>query len=96
MNLPVTTIRHECRQVIAINVSPIHAEEKYRLNIMGVAMRTYNFMSHANIFKDIAECDLLIEPQGLDKYANTDLDKAEEIFTCGYDTACRVLFENKR
>lgn len=36
-------------------------------------------------------CDLLIEPYNLEGYSNTELEKAEEIFEQGYNTASEVL-----
>ena len=88
MNLPVSTIRNECEKVVAVNVSPLMAE-KYKMNI--VAMRSYHFMFRANTFPERDNCDLLIEPYNLEGYSNTELEKAEEIFEQGYNTASEVL-----
>lgn len=90
MNLPVSTIRHECEKVIAVNVSPLMAE-KYKMNIVSIAMRSYHFMFRANTFPERETCDLLIEPYNLEGYSNTELEKAEEIFEQGYNTASEIL-----
>ena len=90
MNLPVSTLRHECERVVAINVSPLVASE-YKMNIVNIAMRAYNFMFRANTFPQRESCDLLIEPYNLHGYSNHELEKAEEIFEQGYNTANETL-----
>lgn len=86
MNLPVSTIRRICEKVVAINVSPLMAP-KYKMNIMSIAMRSYNFMFRSNAIPEREKADLLIEPYNLAEYSNTELQKAEEIFLQGYQTA---------
>ena len=90
MNLPVSTLRRICDKVVAINVSPIMAED-YKMNIVSIAMRSFHFMFRANTFPEREKCDLLIEPYNLYGYSNTELEKAEEIFEQGYNIANGVL-----
>ena len=90
MNLPVSTIRRICDKVVAINVSPIMAED-YKMNIVSIAMRSFHFMFRANTFPEREKCDLLVEPYNLYGYNNTELEKAEEIFGQGYQTANNII-----
>ncbi len=90
MNLPVSTIRRICEKVVAVNVSPLMAP-KYKMNIVSIALRSYNFMFRANAFPEREKADLLIEPYNLAGYSNTELEKAEEIFMQGYNTANEIL-----
>ena len=90
MNLPVSTIRRICNKVVAVNVSPLMAS-KYKMNIVSIAMRSYNFMFRANTFPEREKADLLVEPYNLEGYSNTELKKAEEIFMQGYKTANNLL-----
>lgn len=90
MNLPVSTIRRICDTVVAINVSPLMAT-KYKMNIVSIALRSYNFMFRANAIPEREKADLLIEPYNLAGYSNTELEKAEEIFMQGYNTANEYL-----
>ncbi len=89
-NLPVSIIREVCEKVVAVNVSPLMAEE-YKMNIVSIAMRSYHFMFRANTIHDREQCDLLIEPYSLNGYSNTELVKAEEIFELGYKTAHEIM-----
>lgn len=90
MNLPVGTIRRICDTVVAINVSPLMAT-KYKMNIMSIALRSYNFMFRSNAIPEREKADLLIEPYNLAGYSNTELEKAEEIFMQGYNAANEYL-----
>lgn len=90
MNLPVSTIQNVCNRVVAVNVSPLMAN-KYKMNIVSIAMRSYHFMFRANTFSEREKADLLIEPYNLDGYSNTELEKAEKIFMQGYDVANTLL-----
>ncbi len=90
MNLPVSTIRRICQKVIAINVCPLMAT-KYKMNIVSIAFRSYHFMFRSNSFPEREKADLLIEPYNLEGYSNTELEKAEEIFMQGYNTANETL-----
>jgi NTE family protein len=91
-NLPVHTLTGICDKVVAINVSPI-TPEKYKLNILGIAMRSYHLMFSSNSMHERDDADLFIEPENLSGYGNRELDKAEEIFNQGYNTATRVIDE---
>ncbi|NDV65095.1 patatin-like phospholipase family protein [Bacteroides sp. 224] len=90
MNLPVSTLKKDCEKVVAINVSPLVAEE-CKMNILNIAMRSYHFMFRANTVPQREMCDLLIEPYNLNGYSNHELEKAEEIFEQGYKTATEVI-----
>lgn len=95
MNLPVSTIRGLCDKVIAVNLSKITADRGYRHNVFGVLYRTYHLMSHCNIIYDRRAADLLIEPDGLEEFGNTHLDKGKEIFDIGYKAAVKVIEQVK-
>ena len=73
MNLPVSTLRRVCNKVVAVNVSPIMAQD-YKMNIVSIAMRSFHFMFRANTFPEREKCDLLIEPYNLYGYSNTELE----------------------
>ena len=90
LNLPVSNIRRVCEKVVAVNVSPLLAED-YKMNILNIAMRSFHFMFRANTFPEREKSDLLIEPYNLYGYSNTELEKAEEIFEQGYKTANELI-----
>jgi NTE family protein len=89
-NFPVFIIRKECESVIGINASPLVAD-KYKQNIINVAMRSYNFMFKANIFHDKELCDLLIEPTDMGNYDTFKVEKEHEIFELGYRSTKQII-----
>jgi NTE family protein len=90
MNLPVAPLREICERVVAVNVSPLRQAE-FKKNVISVAIRAFHFMSNANSVWGRHNADLLIEPDNLYEYGNTELDKAEEIFERGYEAATEIL-----
>lgn len=90
MNLPVSPIRPFCDRIIAVNLgSTVYAADT--TSIIGIAERCYDLMFNAATEKELLIADYVIEPRDLEKYPNTRLDKAEEIFTAGYRTAKDLL-----
>ena len=68
------------------------------MNIARIALRAYHFIFQANTLPQKGIADLLIESYGLEEYSNRELERAEEIFEKGYNTATelldRLLLEN--
>lgn len=95
MNLPVSPIRRLCRRVVAVNVSPMTAAKFEKMNIVNIAERSYHLMSNSNTIAERDLADILIEPENLSVYSNTELDKAHEIFMAGYNIANETLLEYK-
>ena len=90
MNLPVSPIRKECERIYAINVSPLLTPE-YKLNLINIAERSYQFIFRSNAVAERELADVLIEPINLSGYSNMDLDKSKEIFMAGYEKAREII-----
>lgn len=90
MNVPVSPIREQCQKLIALNVVKLSAKEYHR-NIGSIAMRAFGFMFQANALPELQQADFIINPDGLEKFANYELDKTEEIFSIGYFAALQWL-----
>lgn len=89
-NFPVSTIRKDCDLIIGVNVGPLVAE-KFKVNIMDVAFRTYHFMFRANTLADKSICDIIIEPDNIYDFDMFETDKVMEIFELGYQKGIEVL-----
>lgn len=89
-NFPVSTIRDDCEYVIGVNASPLVAD-KYKLNVLNVALRSYHFMFKANIIHDKELCDILIEPTDMGNFDTFDVEKSHEIFELGYNTTKAII-----
>lgn len=90
-NMPVTPIRESCERVVGINVSLVPPGRLPKMNVVNIALRTYSLMFHSNTFTEVGQCDLLIEPPGLERYHNRELTYAGEIFKKGYDFTKHLL-----
>lgn len=65
---------------------------KYKMNIVSVALRSYNFMFRSNSFPEREKADLLIEPYNLDGYSNRELEKRKR-YLCK-DTTLPMTYWN--
>ena len=92
MNIPVSPIRPLCEKVLALNVFKLNASA-YSQNIVSIALRAYHFMFEANTLSELSQADLVIAPDGLENFANYQLDKTEDIFSLGYFAALKAIEE---
>jgi Predicted esterase of the alpha-beta hydrolase superfamily len=90
MNFPVSPLRSIAEKVIGVNVSPM-VSKKYHKTIMGIAERSYHYMSRTNTLLDRRLCDVLIEMEDLIDFKTFDLVNSEKIFKIGYEHAQKAL-----
>lgn len=95
MNIPISPIRDLCDEVIALNVYKLMTDE-YKNDIIHIALRAYHFMFQSNSLTELEQADWVIAPDGLGKYGNHELDRAEEIFSAGYFATLDFLKEYKK
>ena len=67
----------------------------YRENVVGILMRTSDLKCLCLVNVVRRNADILIEPDGLSIYGNTQLDKGREIFDIGYEAARKVIEQVK-
>lgn len=94
MNFPVSPLRGITEKIIGVNVSPI-VSKKYSKTIMGIAERTYHYMSRTNTLLDRTLCDVLIEMEELIDIKTFDLEHSSQIFKIGYEHAEKALIKSK-
>ena len=82
-NHPAWIIRDKCDYLIGVNVSPLANKVKAD-SFFSVAMRTYNLMAKANQYKDMALCDLNVEPLEIAHYSTFDLRYINNVYMSGY------------
>ena len=95
MNIPISPIRGRCDEVIGLNVNKLNADES-KIDIIHIALRAYHFMFQSNSLTELEQADWVIAPDGLEKYGNHELDRAEEIFSVGYFATLDFLKEYKK
>lgn len=91
-NFPVSVIRKQCKYVIGVNVA-LMIPPAEKSTIRNMMERTFNLMSNANTVVDRAQCDILIETKGIDKYRMFDLHNMEIIANAGFNNAAIKMSE---
>lgn len=82
-NLPVEPVKKTCDRIIGIHTNPVGIS-KGSINMKMLMERSLLLAINCNIELRKSQCDLFIEPKGLDKYGVFDIKKAKEIFELGY------------
>lgn len=82
-NLPITPLEGQCDTIIGVNIMPIKEKEEVD-NLMEVAIRTFELSVSGNRKKFEEDCDLYIEPDGVEEYHILDPEHADELFELGY------------
>ncbi|WP_408956261.1 patatin-like phospholipase family protein [Natroniella sp. ANB-PHB2] len=83
-NLPVKPLIGKCDKIVAINIMPLQRSEKVD-NLVDIAVRTFQLSVNADNDQLKEECDLFIEPEGLEDYHILDTKHADELFEIGYN-----------
>jgi len=88
-NLPYKPLINKCDKIIAISILASEKTNKIE-NLIEVAARTFEMSVSINREITQRECDLLIEPTGVEAINIFDNSNAEEMFNIGYDY-CRKI-----
>ncbi len=91
-NMPYEPANEYCDFLMGVHVNPL-ARNPNIGNMVEVAERTFQLSVVANIRDKYDKFDLLIEPQGLDRFNILSLANAQEIFDIGYEGAIRTIRE---
>lgn len=91
-NFPSEPLKNKVDFVIGSNVSIVSKLGKRDLNnSLQLTGRTTGLMVYAINKEKIEQCDLVIEPQALEKIGMLDRSGIEKAFSIGYDSACWAL-----
>ncbi|WP_438961919.1 patatin-like phospholipase family protein [Nonlabens sp.] len=89
-NFPIDLL-DDCDFKIGSYVNKIEILDRKMKHSYDVAGRAYSINQYHRDAAKFHQADLLIEPDNLHKYGLFSLRSLREIFTIGYDTACKVL-----
>ncbi|MFH6603039.1 patatin-like phospholipase family protein [Maribacter algicola] len=91
-NFPLEPLRNKVEFVIGSNVSVIKQVAKKEINSsLQLATRTTSLMIYAINRHKISQCDLIFEPEELEKIGVLDKKSIEKAYVIGYDHAARKL-----
>jgi NTE family protein len=91
-NFPVECLKGECDQIIGVHVNPTHRKANIR-NIRQVTERISHLAILSNVQQRLTLCDLFLEPPLLKEYPVYALNKAQELYTIGYEHALSLSKE---
>jgi NTE family protein len=89
-NFPTQSLKGKCKTLIGVNVNPIGPVDKLG-NLKNIAERTFHISVRFQATNKEDDCDIYIEPAGLDRYGLLDVSRAAEIFELGYIETREVL-----
>ena len=94
-NFPVEVLKPKCDKIIGVYVNGFDA-----ITIKDLK-HSHNVVERAFIIKSVREdqkkfddCDLIVYPNGLNKYGIFDKKHLSDIFNIGYETTVKALVEN--
>lgn len=90
-NMPTVAIRKYCDVVIGIDVNPETETRPKIKNTFQVAFQTLRTLVRHNSVEGREMCDYLIEPMAIEKYAEFDFNKFDEIYAYGYTAMKQYL-----
>jgi NTE family protein len=93
-NLPMDPLKGKCNKLIAVHVNPIGPKTEFN-NLIDIAERTFHISVTGHLYDTKKQCDLFIEPSGLEEYNILNVYKAEEIYNLGYEYAHQLLLTKK-
>jgi NTE family protein len=91
-NFPTEALAGKCKTIIGVNVNPI-GNVKELGNLRKIAERTFHISVRYQAVNKEKDCDIYIEPAGLDQYGFLDVARADDIFNLGYRETLKVLKE---
>ena len=92
-NLPVEPLEKQKKDAIAIYVNPLKPF-KPEENVFEVLDRALHLSFRPMVNRSAEGCFLMIEPGGLEQYGMFDVQKLQEIYSCGYQYAIHQLKGN--
>lgn len=94
-NFPTEALAGQCKTIIGVNVNPVGEVENLG-NLRKIAERTFHISVRYQAMNKERDCDIYIEPAGLDRYSFLDVSRAGEIFELGYTETLKALKEAER
>lgn len=89
-NLPLTPVENICNKLVGSFVNPVGYVEKLT-GLINIAERTFMLNMNKEVTEKAGKFNLLVAPPELRNYGILDPEKAEELFTLGYNATKETL-----
>ena len=94
-NMPAQTLVGLCDVIVGVDVVADYEKNKLQRTIE-VTTRALRMMIQSNSLQGQRLCNYLIKPQVLKNFSETDFDKYQEIYQCGYNAVIDFIAENPK
>lgn len=91
-NFPVEALTDQCQRIIGVSVNPL-GKRRDLDNLKKIAERTFQLTIRSHTLERKHQCDIFIEPEGIDDFGLLELSKGQQVFDLGYETAKKVFDE---
>lgn len=89
-NLPYAPLMGQCDRIIVINISRTVEVKKFD-SIKDIAVRVIEMIVNQDSENAKRNCDLYIEPPGMENYNILDMGREDEFYRLGYDYCRKIL-----
>jgi len=89
-NFPVKPIQDQTDRIIGVHVNPTGKEKEIK-GLIKIAERTFHVSVNSRIQEMAKNCDLFIQPKGLEEYSLLNVTAGRKIYEVGYESASRIL-----
>jgi NTE family protein len=93
-NLPVTPIRAACDFIIGVSVNPSLSVENFD-SFIQMGEQVIRIIINNTTHSSMKQCDLFIEPKGIEGIIITDMKRSKNIVDIGYKEAIKQLKQAK-
>lgn len=95
-NMPTKAMRSTCDFVIGSNVVPFSSlQSKSIKSIPSVTSRIFELNLWSKVKDDVHNCEIIIEPEGIEKIGFFDFKKVDELVTIGYEATLKRIEQIK-
>ncbi len=95
-NMPTKVLRQQCDFVIGSNVVPFSNLPSNSIkSIPSVTSRIFELNLWSKVKDDVNSCEIIIEPEGIEKIGFFDFKKVDEMIQIGYDSTMKRIDEIK-
>ncbi|MGM0502587.1 MAG: patatin-like phospholipase family protein [Bacillota bacterium] len=83
-NMAIAPLKEKCDKLIVVNIMPIKEKEEID-NLIDIAIRTFELSVIGDKIDVKNECDLYIQPEGVEEYNFLESEHVDELFALGYE-----------
>lgn len=89
-NFPLFPIEGNAEHIIGVHVNPTGKMQSIK-SLLKIAERSFHVMVNSRVKEMTANCDLFIQPDGLDQYGLLHASAGKEMYELGYESTMKIL-----